>query len=69
MPEPVVTDLVEALRQDVLEEPPEKLNARQSHFVSHASALRSFQRKVTWVWSMPRIRALLIAVRKTSRDR
>ena len=33
------------------------------------SALRSFQRKVTWVWSMSRIRALLIAVRKTYRDR
>jgi hypothetical protein len=32
-------------------------------------ALRSFQRKVTCVWSMPRIRALLVAVRKRYRDR
>ena len=40
-----------------------------SRSMRHASAPRSFQRKVTWVWSMPRIRALLIAVRKTYRDR
>ena len=56
VPEPVVSDLVKAARQDVLEEVPEELDARQP-LDAHASAQRSFQRKVTWVWSMPRIRA------------
>jgi hypothetical protein len=52
----------------MLEKAPQELNAG-SRSVRQALALRSFQRKLTWAWSMPRIRALLIAVRKTYRDR
>ena len=68
VPKPVVSDLVKPSRQDVLEEAPEELNARQP-LMRHALAPRSFQRKVTWVWSISRIRALVMAVRKTYRDR
>ena len=69
VPEPVVSDLVKAARQDVLEE--ERGGTRRPAAARCAArpAPRSFQRKVTWVWSMPRIRALLMAVRKTYRDR
>ena len=68
MPQPVVSDLVKAAWQYVLKKAPRN-STPGSRSVHHASALRSFQRKVTWVWSMPRIRALVIAVRKTYRDR
>ena len=47
VPEPVVSDLVKASWQDVLKETSEELNARQP-LGAPASALWSFQRKVTW---------------------
>ena len=68
MPQTVVTDLVKAARQYVLQKAPRN-STPGTRWVHHASAVRSFQRKVTCVWSMPRIRALVIAVRKTYRDK
>ena len=68
VPEPVVSDLVKPSRQDVLEEA-RRNSTPGSRSMRHALAPRSFQRKVTWVWSMSRIRALVMAVRKTYRDR
>ena len=58
----------EASRQDVLQESPQELDPG-SRSVRQVSLSRSFQRKVTCVSSMVRIRALLIAVRNTYRDR
>ena len=68
VPEPVVSDLVKASRH-ARRRKRRRNSTPGSRSMRHASAPRSFQRKVTGVWSMPRIRALLMAVRKTYRDR
>jgi hypothetical protein len=59
---------MKALRQDVLEEAPQELSAQQPLGTPRVGAA-VFPAEGDWVWSMPRMRALLIAVRKTSRDR